>query len=84
MYPIRIFWHENITEYHLEITKTRKTQQKNELLMHTKINISTVFIKFVLKMQGLKIIKAVGRTHARTRLQRQQSDLEHHQDPTVE
>ena len=28
MYPIRIFWHENITEYHLEITKTRKTQQK--------------------------------------------------------
>ena len=28
MYPIRIFLHEKITEYHLEITETRKTQPK--------------------------------------------------------
>ena len=84
MYPIRICLHEKITEYHLEITKTRKTQQKNELLMHTKINISTVFIKFVLKIQEANFLNIIGSAHTGCRRGPAKSDLEHHQDPTVE
>ena len=52
MYPIRIFWHAKITEYPNRNRKnTKNTAKKNELLMHTKIHISTVFTKIVLKVQ---------------------------------
>ena len=35
--------------------------------MHTKINISTVFIKFVLKIQEANFLNIIGNSHTRCR-----------------
>ena len=83
MYPIRIFWHENITEYYLEITKTRKTQQKKWTFdAHQNQYINGVH-KSRFKFQDANSLNIIDRTYARCRRAAAKSDLEHHQDPTV-
>ena len=48
MCPMLTFWHAKLTEYPDRNGKnTKNTTKKNELPMHTKINIPSVFIKFI-------------------------------------
>ena len=56
MCPILTFWHAKLTEYHNRNGKnTKNTTKKNELSMHTKTNISLVFMKINIKIQKINI-----------------------------